>query len=139
MAPEVDLVLEGLAVLLVEGLVAPGEVLEAPVGDMAALAEVLVAPVGRVALAGVGRLGEAGPEKFFSQLNLIKIRPKNQWSPWGLQLLVFPRFEPGLELAHQASALRCFLVNSSPRWATNELACAMKIVHPFGMAGGARV
>lgn len=69
MAPEVDLVLEGLAVLLVEGLVAPGEVLEAPVGDMAALAEVLVALVGRVALAGVGRLGEAGPEKFFSQLN----------------------------------------------------------------------
>ena len=69
MAPEVDLVLEGLAVLLVEGLVAPGEVLEAPGGDMAALAEVLVALVGRVALAGVGRLGEAGPEKFFSQLN----------------------------------------------------------------------
>ena len=65
MAPEVDLVLEGLAVLLVEGLVAPAEVLEARVGDMAALAEVLVAPVGRVALAGVGRLGEAGPEKFF--------------------------------------------------------------------------
>lgn len=65
MAPEVDLVLEGLAVLLVEGQVAPGEVLEALVGDMAALAEVLVALVGRVALAGVGRLGEADPEKFF--------------------------------------------------------------------------
>lgn len=65
MAPEVDLVLEGLAVLLVEGLVAPGEVLEAPVGDMAALAEVLVAPVGRVALAGVGRQGGAGPEKLY--------------------------------------------------------------------------
>jgi len=65
MAPEVDLVLEGLAVLLVEGLVAPGEVLEAPVGDMAALAEVLVALVGQVALAGVGRQGGAGPEKLF--------------------------------------------------------------------------
>ena len=31
------------------------------------------------------------------------------------------------------------MANSSPRWATHELACAMKIVHPFGMAGGARV
>ena len=51
MAPEVDLVLEGLAVLLVEGLVAP--------------VEVLVALVGRVALAGVGRQGGAGPEKLF--------------------------------------------------------------------------
>ena len=62
---KVDLVLEGLPVLLVEGLVAPAEVLEARVGDMAALAEVLVALVGRVALAGVGRQGGAGPEKLF--------------------------------------------------------------------------